>query len=80
LASDAFYSERVDSFLNGLTPEFRALWNQLEDGFIETPERDNTIRLEHLSEGEMATIVGPFIVFWRYVNPEVLQVFSILLM
>jgi hypothetical protein len=77
LASDAFFAERVDTFLNGLSAEHRALWNELQDGFLETPERDNTVQLEHLNEGEMATIIGPFIVFWRYVNPEVLEVFSV---
>ena len=78
MASDALLSEWADSFLDRLTPENRALWEELEDDFIREPRNESTIWYPEAGDGEaQATLVGPFFVVWKYLNAEVIAVGTI---
>ncbi len=79
MASDALLSEWASSFLDRLTPENRALWdNELQDQFIASPINETTVDYAEAGEPDAkATLMGPFLVIWRFVNVEVIAVATI---
>ena len=79
MASDALLSEWALSFLDRLNAENRALWdNEVQDRFIESPINDTTVDYPEAGEPDAkATLIGPFLVIWRFVNAEVIAVATI---
>ena len=79
MASDAHLSEWAESFLNRLTPPNRALWwDVLFATFLETPVTDETVEFAEAGEPDaLATVVFPFIVVFRYLNAETLEIANI---
>ena len=77
-SSDGFLAPSAKAFIENLPEPARSHW--LEEvlwEFIANPQRENTVPIEGWQEGELVTVVEPFVIAWRYENAEVLQVFAI---
>ena len=76
MASDALVSEWADSFLSRLTAANRQRWEELVPDFIRSPISEDTVDLVE-EPGTMASPVGDFLVTFRFLNAEVIEIASI---
>jgi hypothetical protein len=69
LPSDVVLSVEARAFLDGLPPDYRALWDELIWRFVEEPMTPGTIpfALPQAPVG-YAGLIGPFVVFFQLVN------------
>jgi hypothetical protein len=79
LASDAYLSAFAESFLERIIQEYRDWWwNELFDQFLASPVTDQTENFPEAGEPDaLATPIGPFIVVFRFINPETVGIANI---
>ena len=79
MASDAHLSAFAESFLERITSEYRDWWwNELFDQFLASPVTTETESYPEAGEPDaFATPVGPFIVVFRFINPETVGIANI---
>ena len=79
MASDAVIGPRADTFLGNLTMEQRDLWwAEVYPRFLANPQNEDTIFFPEAGEDDgLPTVAFPFLVFFRFLNPEVLAIANI---